>query len=108
MTISYNWTIAQLDAYPEKDGETDVVFAVHWTLNGTDGTHNGGVYGSTGVSLDPEAPFTPYAELTQDQVVGWVEAAMGEEQVASLKTNIAGQIEAQVNPPVVTPPLPWG
>jgi len=107
MAITNTWNIQQLDAYPELDGEQDVVFVVHWTLTGTDGTYNGSVYGSVGVTLDPDAPFTPYADLTQAQVIGWVQDALGEEQVASYEANVAQQIENQINPPVVTPPLPW-
>lgn len=107
MTITNTWGIVQLECYPEYDGETDVVFVAHWTLNATDGTYTGSVYGSQGVSLDPDAPFVPYNDLTEEQVVGWVQSAMGEEQVAAYEANVAGQIEAQINPPVVTPPLPW-
>jgi hypothetical protein len=33
---------------------------------------------------------------------------MGEEQVDALEANLAKQIADQANPPVVTPPLPWG
>ena len=54
MTITNTWNVTQMDAYPEYDGEADVVFTVHWTLIGTDGTYVGSVYGSTGVSLDEE------------------------------------------------------
>ena len=107
MAITNTWSVVQMDAYPEFDGETDVVFTVHWTLNGTDGTYAGSVYGSVGVTLDEGATFTPYASLTQAQVVGWVQDALGEEQVASYEANVAQQIENQINPPVVTPPLPW-
>jgi hypothetical protein len=107
MSISYSWNVQQMDAYPEEDGETDVVFNVHWTLTGTDGAYTGSVYGSQGVTTDPEAPFVPYADLTEVQVIGWVQAAMGEEQVASYEANVASQIENQISPPVVTPPLPW-
>lgn len=107
MAITNTWAVVQMDAYPEYDGETDVVFNVHWTLSATNGTYTGSVYGTQTVSLDPEAPFTPYADLTQDQVIGWVQGAMGEEQVAALEANVAAQIEVQINPPVVTPPLPW-
>jgi hypothetical protein len=96
-----------MDAYPELDGETDVVFTVHWTLKGTDGTYAGSVYGSQGITIDPDVPFTPYASLTQAQVVGWVQDALGEEQVASYEANVAQQIANQINPPVVTLPLPW-
>ena len=107
MAITNTWSVVSMDAYPELDGETDVVFVVHWTLNGTDGTYNGSVYGTVGVTLDEGATFTPYASLTQAQVIGWVQGALGEEQVASYEANVAQQIENQINPPVVTPPLPW-
>ena len=107
MAITYNWGIVQLDAYPEKDGLTDVVFTVHWTLNGDDGEgHSGSAYGSVGVTLD-EGDYTPFAELTKEQVVGWVKDSLGAEQVASLEASVANQIEQQINPTVVTPPLPW-
>jgi hypothetical protein len=107
MSIVNTWNVVSMDAYPELDGETDVVFTVHWTLNGTDGTYNGSVYGSVGVTLDEGATFTPYADLTQAQVIGWVQDALGEEQVTAYEANVAQQIENQINPPVVTPPLPW-
>lgn len=108
MPITNTWSVVQMDAYPELDGETDVVFTVHWTLTATDGTYNGSVYGSVGVTLDEGSTFTPYADLTQAQVIGWVQDALGEEQVASYEANVAQQIADDKNPPVVTPPLPWG
>ena len=107
MAITNTWTIAQLECYPEYEGQPDVVTVVHWRLTGTDGEYTGSVYGSIGLTLDPDAPFTPYASLTQDQVIGWVKDAMGEEQVAAHETNVAQQIADQINPPVVTPALPW-
>lgn len=107
MAITYNWTVAQLDAYPTYENHTDVVFTVHWRMDGTDGEHTAGVYGSVGLTLDPEADFTPYADLTEAQVVGWVKDALGEEQVTGYEENVAAQIDALVNPPVVTPALPW-
>lgn len=107
MTITNTWAVVQMDAYPPADGKADVVFNVHWTLTGADGTYSASVYGSQGVSLDPAAPFTSYADLTKDQVIGWVKDAMGAEQVAAYEANVATQIENQINPPVVNPSLPW-
>ena len=107
MAVTNTWAVVQMDAYPEADGETDVVFNVHWTLTGTEAGFSGYVYGAQPVSLDPSAPFTPYADLTEAQVIGWVQDAMGPEQVASYEANVAEQINNQINPPVVTPPLPW-
>lgn len=107
MSNTCNWIISQLDCYPEHEGKPDVVFTIHWRRQATDGTHMADVYGSQAVTLDAGAPFTPYADLTQAQVEGWLVDAMGVERVAELDAILAAQIEAQVNPPVVTPPLPW-
>lgn len=107
MTITNTWSVVQMDAYPEYEGNADVVFTVHWTLNGTDETHNGSVYGSVGLTLDPEATYVPYADLTEAQVIDWVKEALGEEAVTGYEANVAQQIADQINPPVVTPQLPW-
>lgn len=107
MSITNTWSVSQMDCYPTYEGETDVVFTVHWLLTATDGTYVGSAYGSCGVTLDEGSTFTPYADLTQDQVIGWVQAALGAEQVAAFEANVAQQIADQINPPVVTPPLPW-
>lgn len=107
MAVVNTWNVVQMDCYPDVDGEQDVVFTVHWTLSGSDGDYTGSVYGSVGVTLDAGAPFTPYADLTLDQVIGWVQDALGEEQVAAYEASVAQQIENQKNPPVVSPPLPW-
>ena len=105
MTTTYNWTVVQMQAYPEDEGEPDVVFVVHWVLSGTDGTYTGSTYGSVGITLTEGATFTPYADLTLDQVLGWV-WANGVDKDAQ-EAAVAAQIEAQINPTVVTPPLPW-
>jgi hypothetical protein len=83
------------------------VFTVHWRRQATDGTYTADIYGAQSVTLDPEAPFTPYEDLTFDQVVGWLEDAMGEETLAAQVAALDQQIENQINPPVVSPPLPW-
>lgn len=107
MATEYSWKIAQLDAYPEQDGLENVVFQCHWRLVGVDGDHTGSVYGTVGLTLDPEADFTPFADLTEAMVIGWVQDALGEEAVAAYEANVAQQIADAMNPPVVTPALPW-
>jgi hypothetical protein len=99
------WNIVQLNCYPDKDGLTDVVFTVHWDCTGVDGDYSGRVYGSCGVTLDPSAPYTPYAELTKDQVLSWIWASGVDKEETENAVN--AQIESQKNPTVVSPPLPW-
>lgn len=107
MAVTYTWSIAQLDCYPEADGSKDVVFNAHWTLTGEEAGFSGSVYGAQGLIIDPKYPFTPYEKLTPDMVIGWVKAALGKETVAAMEANIAQQINEQVAPSVINPPLPW-
>ena len=107
MATTYTWSVTQMDCYPEQDGKTDVVFTIHWTLIGQEAGFTGSVYGTVGVTLDPDAPYTPYADITEAQAVGWVQDAMGAVQVAEYEANVDTQINNQILPPVITPPLPW-
>jgi hypothetical protein len=107
MSNTYTWVISQLDAYPQQDGHTDVVFTVHWRRQATDGTYNADIYGSQAVTLDPSATYIPYAELTEAIVIGWLEEAFGAETLAAQEAALDKQIADQINPPVVRPPLPW-
>ena len=107
MSITNTWIIEQMDCYPQADGRTDVVFTVHWRVNATDGTYIATSYGTVGVTYVAGTPYTPYAQLTQAQVIGWVQDAMGPEQVSVIETGLATNIANQMNPPVVSPELPW-
>jgi hypothetical protein len=107
MANTYTWVISQLDCYPTQNNKTDVVFTVHWRRQATDGTYSADIYGSQAVTLAPDASFTPYADLTEAQVIGWLEDAFGPELLAAQVVALDKQIENQINPPVVSPPLPW-
>jgi hypothetical protein len=111
MAVSYFWTINPLEAYPTASGEVDVVFTAHWQLHATeevDGTtYTAQSIGTQGLTYASGSSFTPFEELTLEQVQGWVEGAMGEEQVNNIKAGLATQIANQINPPVVTLTSPW-
>jgi hypothetical protein len=94
-----------MDCYPQVDGEQDVVFTVHWTCTGVDGEYSSYVYSSQSVAVNPDEPFTPYVDLTQDQVLGWIWASGVDKD--AVEASVEQQIQNQINPPVVTPPLPW-
>jgi hypothetical protein len=93
-----------MDCYPQQAGKTDVVFTVHWTCAGIDGTYKSSIYSTCGVPA-PTGTYTPYAQLTQTQVLGWI-WANGVNKTAT-EAAVAQQIQNLINPPVETPPLPW-
>lgn len=108
MSITYKWQINRLDCNPKIDGNTDVVVTVHWDRLASDGNgHNARIYGSQVLTYNPAWPLTPYADLTEDQVIGWLEGAFGAETLAAQEAALDKQIADQINPPIVYPPLPW-
>jgi len=104
MTTQITWIVEALDCKPTEGDLTDVVITAHWRCNGMFADTYGTVYGTCGFS-QPGEPFTPYADLTQEQVLGWCWAS-GVDKAAT-EANIDQQIKDQIAPPVVTPPLPW-
>jgi hypothetical protein len=108
MSITNTWNIVALNCKPDVNGMLDYVVTSHWTLTATDGTYTGSVYGTASFEVDPErADYKPYDQLTLEEVIDWTKASLGEEQVASLEFNVLSQIEAQINPSIVSPALPW-
>lgn len=105
MATTYTWSVTAMDCYPEVDNETDVVFNVHWTCAGTDGTYSSSVYSTQAVTVDAEEPFTPYADLTEIQVLNWIWSSGVDKDATEVA--VGQQVENLANPPVVTPPLPW-
>ena len=101
---TFTWTVTQMDCYPQAEGQTDVVFVVHWTCAGTQDTYSSSVYSTCAVPA-PTGAFTPFADLTQDQVLGWIWANGVDKD--SAEAAVQAQIDAQITPTVVQPALPW-
>ena len=110
MAISYAWDVSTVDTYPTKDSNSDVVYNVHWRLTATDdaNTDSDGnnwtaeVYGSQGLNTDSISSFTAFADLTSSDVQGWVEAALGADEVTALKAGLDAQIAEKITPTSVT------
>jgi hypothetical protein len=101
--MTYTWNNKTVDTYPNLDGNADVIFNVHWRLTGEDENGNvGSVYGTQSLDTSDLSSFTAFADITEEQINGWIETAMGEDRVAELKASIDAQIAEQINPTVVT------
>ena len=75
-----------------------------WTVTGVDGSNTASIDGNSQFTVQ-EGTFTPYDQLTESQVIGWIPA----EQIASAQSCVQGQIDSMINPPVSpqNTPLPW-
>jgi hypothetical protein len=90
---------------PTAANPSEAVLQVGWRCSGTEDAFSGTVYSTCTLPAADPASFVPYANLTQDQVLGWI-WANGVNQAAT-EAAVAQQIESQKNPPTIQPPLPW-
>ncbi len=101
--MAVTWTISTLERNTSDDG----VVVAHWRASDVDGEHSGSSYGTCGFTPDVDAEgFTPYADITEAQAIGWVKDDMGEEAVTALEDSIAAQI-AESKAPAVAVGTPW-
>ena len=107
-----SWIIERLLVKPTEGTLTDVVITADWRCNGieTTGTgddaktYSGTCYGSCSFAPPTDA-FTPYDQLTEQQVLNWC-WENGVDKTA-IEANVSLQIQNQIDPPVVVLPLPW-
>lgn len=103
--ITYNWTISVLNCIPQTAEGADYVVTAHWRLTGTDGTYTGQVYSTCSFPVESKPDFTPFNQLTQQQVLGWIWTNGVDKD--SAEAAVAQQIQNQITPPITTPALPW-
>ena len=110
MAIGYTWDVSTVDTYPTKDSKSDVVYNVHWRLTATDDTNKDSdgnnwtatTYGSQNVDTSDLSSFIAFADLKASDVQGWVEAALGADEVTAMKTALDAQIAELITPTSVT------
>ena len=97
----YTWAIANL----ERETDDGFVFTAHYTVNANDGTYSSGAYGSIGFQRPDN--LIPYADLTEDTVIGWVKEALGgDEKVGEIEAALQSQIDEQ-RAPTKAAGVPW-
>jgi len=97
-TTTTTWGVAQMERHTA-DG---IVFTVHYTVAASDGTHSRSAYGSIGLE-QPEGDVIPYADLTPELVIGWVQEKLNVEEIEAA---LQAQIDEQRSPSKAAG-VPW-
>jgi hypothetical protein len=102
---TYTWTIVALDCKINENNLQDVVYNVNWryTASNEDGV-SAVNFGALLVPPPSQEDFTPYEDLTKDQVVGWLDAGLN---VPAMTADLDNQINLIVNPVDITLPPPF-
>ena len=113
MAITYEWDVKTCDVYPSKSSKSNVVHNVHWRLTAEDDANQDAegnnitatVYGSQGLDVSDLSSFINWSNLTSSDVQGWVETAIGADEVTAMKAGLDAQIGEIVSPSSVTKTL---
>ena len=106
--MEYLWQVNAM--YVVQQPEPNYVVTVLWTLSGTDGEYTASIQGNTELAVNQDQnDYIPYADLTEEIVIGWVQDSLGPTGIYNYEQNIVGQIDSMINPPVSPEiaPLPW-
>jgi hypothetical protein len=96
---NYNWIISAMDCIKNDGNLQDVVITIHWRYGATKDEVSTDIYGSTSMPLPTGENFTPYEDLTKQQVVGWLEATL---DVPAMEESLESQLDLLINPINVT------
>ena len=102
---TFTTTITNMYTLPQVEGQTDVVVNVLFNVAGFDGQYAAEIRGNQQCTLTPGQAFTPYDQLTQEQVIGWLDPQM----ISNSQACVQGQINSMITPPVspTNQALPW-
>jgi len=102
---TFTTAVTQMFTLPQEAGQTDVVVNVNYLVTGVDGAYTADIGFSQQFTIQQGEAFTPYAQLTEVQVVGWADP----QTVSNMQACVQGQIDSMINPPVspTSQALPW-
>jgi hypothetical protein len=102
---TFTTTVTQMYTLPQEAGQTDVVVNVNYLTTGVNGAHTAEIGFSQQYTIQQGGSFTPYASLTEAQVVGWADP----QTVSNMQACVQGQIDSMITPPVspTSQALPW-
>jgi len=108
MATTFTWKINTL----EREVSDGYVYTAHYSVVGISDTldpkgnpYNSGAYGSVGFQR-PDT-LIPFADLTEDQVIGWVKEALGgADKVAEIEAALEARIAELISPSKING-VPW-
>ena len=105
MAINYTFSDLKVEIAPSLDGLSDVITRVRYNYNGVDENgYSGSFSGATPMPQPATGSFTPFNEVTEPEVVAWLEAVADKPH---MQLQIQKQINNQVAPKYVPVPNPW-
>ncbi len=109
MAITYTWKITGLKT-KDYDVKPSSIVQTYWQKTGTDENGNTGTFsGATPFTVDPtdtSGPFIPFEQLTEADVISWIQTIVVGDYERHVNAQILKEIDSKVIP-VKDVALPW-
>ena len=103
MSTTYTWSINTL----ERTTADGIVYCVHFTVVAANETYSSSGYGDVPLEAPAEGDTViPYADLTEEVVLGWAKDALGAEKVKALEARLQVELDEQAAPTRAAG-IPW-
>jgi hypothetical protein len=111
MSISYTWFIPKDNSIFTSNtaGQNNVITTIRYEISANDGTNTATRMGSTNFTYKQGDPFTPFENLTESQLIGWIQNSIGSNKISTIQTQLARELNNMANPPVrpTIQSVPW-
>lgn len=100
--MATTWKISNVKVYNTLDGNSDVIYLVNYNVTATG---NGGAYAlSKEATIDTSSitDFVPFADLTEEIVLGWVTTDLGTDGVAAIDQEAEDALSEFLNTSIKT------
>lgn len=103
----YTWKVDQIHTLQQPN--ENYVVQVKWTLTGTKNGIVRVISDQAKIIADESTTFVPYANLTEEIIVEWVKAALGEQRIEDYKAALEKKISSALDLAQVpkSTSLPW-
>jgi hypothetical protein len=110
MAITYTWEVTGLKVQNIDAELQNAVVQTYWKKTGTDEHGNEGTFhGATPFTVNPNdesGPFIPFEDLTEQDVLDWIQSVV----IGGYEEHVNAQIQKQIDDkisPITEPALPW-
>tara|TARA_R110002124_G_scaffold19280_2_gene77568 strand:- start:11100 stop:11414 length:315 start_codon:yes stop_codon:yes gene_type:complete len=96
--MTYEWNCKTVDVYTTKGENTDVVYTIHYRVEGSKEGFSTTSIGTQSLNTDNLEGFTSFDTLKHRDLIAWTKSAMGPEKIAEIKNNLRASVDALITP----------
>ena len=92
------WTIRNTNYVLSKDGKTNVIERVEAHVSDKDGEFTAGDMAAARLQTADLSSFKAYSDVSEADCIGWLQEALGSDEVAAIEKRLTDHIAARKNP----------